>query len=62
LHGVAGDPRGSPHKPSKERWGEGGLPGVEGYAIGQPKEGLRKLPSSQGPLILGHITWPFAKM
>jgi len=32
VHGVAVDPRASPHKPRKERRGEGGLPGVEGYA------------------------------
>jgi hypothetical protein len=57
-----GESRGSPHKPRKGRRGKGGLPGVKGYAIGQPKEGLRKLPLSQGPLTLGHITWPFAKM
>ena len=31
-HRVAGDPRGSPHKPRKGRRGEGGLPGVERYA------------------------------
>jgi hypothetical protein len=32
VHGVAADPRGSLHKPRKERRGERGLPGVEGYA------------------------------
>ena len=32
LHGVAADLRASPHKPRKERPGEGGLPGVERYA------------------------------
>ena len=34
-HGVAGDPRGSPHKPRKGRRGERGLPGVERYALGR---------------------------
>ena len=34
VHGVAADPRGSPHKPGKERRGERGLPGVERYAAG----------------------------
>ena len=32
MHGVAADLRASPHKPRKERPGEGGLSGVEGYA------------------------------
>jgi hypothetical protein len=31
-HRVAADPRGSPHKPRKERRGERSLPGVERYA------------------------------
>jgi len=39
VHGVAVDPRGSPHKPGKERRGEGGLPGVERYAAGGPQAG-----------------------
>jgi len=34
LHGVAADPRESPHKPRKGRRGERGLPGVERYAAG----------------------------
>jgi hypothetical protein len=33
VHGVAVDPRGSPHKPRKGRRGERGLPGVERYAV-----------------------------
>jgi hypothetical protein len=42
VHGVAADPRGSPHKPRKGRRGERGLPGVERYAAGvawDPKPG-----------------------
>jgi hypothetical protein len=37
LHRVAADLRASPHKPRKERRGEGGLPGVERYAAGSPQ-------------------------
>jgi hypothetical protein len=42
LHGVAADPRGSPHKPRKGRRGEGGLSGVERYAAkGWGQAGVR---------------------
>jgi hypothetical protein len=54
VHGVAVDPRGSPHKPRKERRGEGGLPGVERYAAkgwGAGRgPGLGSDPLPQGPL------------
>jgi hypothetical protein len=60
LHGVAANPRGSPHKPRRERRGEGGLPGVERYAAkgwGRPGpqtrvRGLGSDPSPRDPL------WP----
>jgi hypothetical protein len=32
VHGVAAEPRGSPHKPGKRKRGERGLSGVERYA------------------------------
>jgi len=49
VHGVAADPRGSPHKPRKERRGERGLPGVERYAAGGSPGGGRTWESDPPP-------------
>jgi hypothetical protein len=39
VHGVAADPRGSPHKPRKERRGEGASRGWKGMRPGGPQAG-----------------------
>jgi hypothetical protein len=49
VHGVAADPRRSPHKPRKERRGKGGLPGVERYAAGGSPGGGRTWESDPPP-------------
>jgi hypothetical protein len=48
-HRVAADPRGSPHKPRKERRGERGLSGVERYAAGGSPGGGRTWESDPPP-------------
>ncbi|ETN89679.1 hypothetical protein TNMX_00425 [Thermus sp. NMX2.A1] len=41
------DPRGSPHKPRKERPGEGGLPGVD---LGVERYAAKAWGASRGPV------------
>jgi hypothetical protein len=59
LRRIPGDPR---INPARGGGGKEASRGWKGMQSGSPRKALENFPQAKAPLILRHITWPFAKM